>query len=120
MDKGNFMFIEIITILAQSRAFNDLDLIRKNLIESVFPVLNNQEGWIKTDVIFNKETRHFKVITYWSSQRRPTAFDEMEPKLSSLGYFQIGKFAEYFEDENLTIEYFNHLETMEKSVNSES
>lgn len=35
------MFIEIITLPAQSRAFEELDLIRKNIVESVFPVLNN-------------------------------------------------------------------------------
>ncbi len=117
--EGNSMFIQIITLTSKTRAFDELDLIRKNIIESVFPVLNSQDGWKKTDVIYNKETRQFKVISFWSSKRQAAAFDEEEPKLSSLGYMQVGKFAEYFENENLIVENFDHLETIEKSNRSE-
>ena len=113
------MFIQIITLTSKTRAFDELDLIRKNIIESVFPVLNSQDGWKKTDVIYNKETRQVKIISFWSSKRQAAAFDEEEPKLSSLGYMQVGKFAEYFENENLIVENFDHLETIEKSTKSE-
>ncbi len=107
------MFIQIITLRAQLNAFDELDLIRKDINESVLPALNNQEEWIKTEVMYSKETRQFKII-HWSSQKQPV-FDEEEPKLSGLGYIQIGKFAKYFENENITVEHFNHLETIEKS-----
>ena len=107
------MFVSIITLPAQKTAFNELNRIRKILVEDVFQVLKKQEGWIKTVVISNKETMMFKVITYWTSKEKADVIDERDPGLSGLAYMQIGKFAGYFSDENFVVEYFDHLETIE-------
>jgi hypothetical protein len=47
------------------KAWEDLELIRKTIIEDVFPVLKTQEGWIRTMIMFNEAAKQFKVITYW-------------------------------------------------------
>lgn len=107
------MFVAIITLPAKKRAFDELDQIRRTLVEDVFQVLKTHEGWIKTVFFSNKETRQFKVISYWSSKEKAGVLDERDTDLSSLAYMQVGKFAEYFRDENFTVEYFDHLETIE-------
>lgn len=107
------MFIRIITVPVKKMTFENLDQIKSDIEESVFPALKQQEGWIRTVIISNKATSQFKIITYWSSKEQASAYEEEKPKLPIMSYIQIGKFAEYFENENLTIEYFDHLVTIE-------
>ncbi|UCE13692.1 MAG: hypothetical protein JSV04_00620 [Candidatus Heimdallarchaeota archaeon] len=109
------MFVRIITVPALKRAFRDLETIQNMLSEDAFPALSKQEGWLKTVLIYNKEKLQFKVITYWTSKEHAGVLDERDPELSSAAYLQVAKFAEYFKNENLTVEHFDHLETIEKS-----
>ena len=107
------MFIRIITVPARETAFENLESIRKTIVEENYPALMKQEGWKKTVVMYNEEKMQFKIITYWSSKEQAGVLDERDPELSSAAYMQVGKHAEYFKNENLTVEYYDHLETIE-------
>ncbi len=107
------MFIRIITVPARETAFENLKSIRKSIVEDTYPALKKQEGWKKTVVMYSEETKQFKIITYWSSKEQAGVLDERDPELSSSAYIQLGKYAEYFKNENLAVEHFDHLETIE-------
>ncbi|UCG01469.1 MAG: hypothetical protein JSW11_17860 [Candidatus Heimdallarchaeota archaeon] len=109
------MFIRIITVPAREIAFENLESIRKTLVEENYRALKEQKGWKKTVVMYNQEKKQFKVITYWSSKEQAGVLDERDPELSSSAYIQVGKHAEYFENENLTVEHYDHLETIENT-----
>lgn len=54
------MFIRIIIVPVREKKFDNLELVKSDIEESVFPALKQQEGWIKTVIINNKPTRHSK------------------------------------------------------------
>lgn len=110
------MFIRITTIRLIDRAFDEIETIREKIIKEVLPILRSQEGWIKTDVIFSRETKHLRTLSFWASKAQASVLEEREPELSFLSYSQFGKFAEYFDTEDFTIEYFDHLETLEMNL----
>ena len=54
---GDFVFIRIITVPARETAFENLESIRKTLVEENYPALKKQEGWKKTVLMYNEEKK---------------------------------------------------------------
>lgn len=108
------MIIRIVTVPALENAYDELKVIKKMIIDKIYPVLKETEGWIKSDFLYNNLTKKFKVITYWSSTKQANIIDEKEPDITELMYRQMRKFEEYFDSNDIDVEVYELLETIGK------
>ena len=108
------MIVRIVTVPALENAFDKLEIIKKMIVDKVYPVLKETEGWIKSDFLYNNQTKKFKAITYWSSAEHANVIDEKEPDLTKFMYTQISKFAEYFDSSEIEVEIYELFESIAK------